>query len=102
MALGIGGLSLQTSVRSAPITSPLIIALLLPILMWLAAMAIIALVRRRSAADPAVAAPARAAWPPIGPGEAIDPAEVRTLPAQEIREARRHVLAHDQPHAAPA
>ncbi len=33
-ALGIGGLSLETSVRSAPITSPLLIAMLLPILMW--------------------------------------------------------------------
>ena len=35
--LGIGGLTLQMSVRSAPITSPLIIAMLLPILMWAAA-----------------------------------------------------------------
>ena len=37
MPLGIGGLSLETSIRSAPITSPLIIAMLLPILMWAAA-----------------------------------------------------------------
>ncbi|HEX8389275.1 MAG TPA: sensor histidine kinase [Sphingomonas sp.] len=32
--LGIGGLSLRTSIRAAPITSSFVVALLLPLLMW--------------------------------------------------------------------
>src|SRR3546814_16093654 len=36
-SIGIGNLFLQMSVRNAPISSPLLIAMLLPIVMWIAA-----------------------------------------------------------------
>jgi len=84
MTLGIGGLSLRTSVRSAPITSPLIIAMLLPILMWAAAAGIGWFV-----VDRLLIRPLRRLHTSVAayvPGEEIDPAEVRALPAQEIRE----------------
>ncbi|WP_411907202.1 hypothetical protein, partial [Salmonella enterica] len=35
--LGLGGLALRTSIRSAPITSSFLVALMLPLLMWAAA-----------------------------------------------------------------
>jgi two-component sensor histidine kinase len=84
MALGIGGLVLETSVRSAPITSPLIIAMLLPILMWAAAAGISWFVVDRLLIRPLRRL--RASVAAYVPGEEIDPAEVRALPAQEIRE----------------
>ena len=84
VALGIGGLTLQTSVRSAPITSPLIIAMLLPILMWAAAAGIGWFVVDRLLIRPLRRL--RTSVAAYVPGEEIDPAEVRSLPAQEIRE----------------
>lgn len=39
-ALGLGGLVLQMQVRSAPISSPMVIAMLLPLIMWAAAASI--------------------------------------------------------------
>ncbi|MES1971028.1 MAG: histidine kinase dimerization/phosphoacceptor domain -containing protein [Pseudomonadota bacterium] len=84
MALGIGGLSLQTTIRSAPITSPLIIAMLLPILMWAAAAGIGWFVVDRLLIRPL--RQLRASVAAYVPGEEIDPAQVRALPAQEIRE----------------
>ena len=83
-ALGIGGRMLQTSVRSAPITSPLIIAMLLPILMWAAAAGIGWFVVDRLLIRPLRRL--RTSVAAYVPGEEIDPAEVRSLPAQEIRE----------------
>lgn len=83
-ALGIGGLTLQMSVRSAPITSPLIIAMLLPILMWAAAAGIGWFVVDRLLIRPLRRL--RASVAAYVPGEEIDPADVRSLPAQEIRE----------------
>ena len=84
MPLGIGSLALDTSVRSAPITSPLIIAMLLPILMWAAAAGIGWFV-----VDHLLIRPLRRLRTSVAayvPGEEIDAVETRALPAQEIRE----------------
>ncbi|QNA86749.1 histidine kinase [Sphingomonas sp. So64.6b] len=82
--LGIGELSLQMSVRSLPITSPLLIALLLPILMWAAAASISWFIVDRLLIRPL--RQLRTSVAAYVPGELIDPAQVRALPAQEIRE----------------
>jgi len=82
--LGIGDLSFEMQVRSAPITSPLIIAMLLPLMMWGAAASIAWFVVDRLLVDPLRRL--RASVAAYKPGEEIDPAEVRHLPAQEIRE----------------
>ncbi|MGY4396874.1 two-component sensor histidine kinase [Sphingomonas sp. UYAg733] len=82
--LGIGELSLKMSVRSLPITSPLLIALLLPILMWAAAASISWFIVDRLLIRPL--RQLRASVAAYVPGELIDPAQVRALPAQEIRE----------------
>ena len=82
--LGIGGLILDMQVRSAPIGSPLLIALALPLLMWAAAAAISWFV-----VDRLLIAPLRALRGSIAayaPGDQPDPAMLRALPAQEIRE----------------
>ena len=82
--LGVADLALRTSVRSAPITSSLVVAMLLPLLMWLAAASIAWFV-----VDHLLIRPLRrlrASVAAFQPGEEIDPGAVRTLPAQEIRE----------------
>lgn len=82
--LGIAGLVLEMQVRSAPISSPLMIALALPLLMWAAAAAISWFV-----VDRLLIAPLRALRGSIAayaPGDEPDPAMLRALPAQEIRE----------------
>ncbi|TXC70033.1 sensor histidine kinase [Sphingomonas ginsenosidivorax] len=82
--LGIAGIALRTSVRSAPITSPVVIAMLLPLLMWLAAASIAWFV-----VDHLLIRPLRnlrASVAAFQPGKEIDSGSVRTLPAQEIRE----------------
>ena len=82
--LGVGGLVLDMQVRSAPIGSPLLIALTLPLLMWAAAAAISWFV-----VDRLLIAPLRALRGSIAaysPGDQPDPAMLRALPAQEIRE----------------
>lgn len=82
--LGIAGLILDMQVRSAPIGSPLLIALTLPLLMWAAAAAISWFV-----VDRLLIAPLRALRGSIAaysPGDQPDPAMLRALPAQEIRE----------------
>ena len=82
--IGVAGLALRTSIRSAPVTSSLIVAMLLPLLMWIAAASIAWFVVDRLLIRPlrqlggAVAA--------FTPGEELDFGTVRTLPAQEIRE----------------
>jgi two-component sensor histidine kinase len=82
--LGIGGLAIIMTVRSAPITSPLIIAMALPLLMWIAAASISWFVVDRLLIRPLRQLRANVAA--YEPGKEIDTAEVRALPAQEIRE----------------
>lgn len=82
--LGIGGLAMEMQVRSAPIGSPLLIALTLPLLMWAAAAVISWFV-----VDRLLIAPLRALRGSIAaysPGDQPDPAMLRALPAQEIRD----------------
>lgn len=82
--LGISGLALEMSVRSAPITSSVLLAMLAPILMWAAAAGIAWLVVDRLLIGPLQRL--RGDVANYSPGEIIDPAAIRALPAQEIRE----------------
>ncbi|TPG13130.1 sensor histidine kinase [Sphingomonas oligophenolica] len=82
--IGLGTLQLQTSIRSAPITYSLIIALLLPLMMWAAAAGIGWFVVDRLLIRPLRRLRAEVAA--YRPGEIIDPGQLRSLPAQEIRE----------------
>ncbi len=82
--LGIGDVLFEMSVRSMPITSPVIIAMLLPLLMWAAAAGIGWFVVDRLLIRPLRMLRARVAE--YRPGEEIDPGEMRSLPAYEIRE----------------
>ncbi|WP_375393382.1 sensor histidine kinase [uncultured Sphingomonas sp.] len=82
--LGVAGLALRTTTRSAPITSSFVVALLLPLLMWAAAAGIGWFV-----VDHLLIRPLRrlrAAVAAFTPGEIIDPVAITSLPAQEIRE----------------
>ena len=81
--LGIGDLRLRTSIRSASITSSLVIALLLPILMWLAAAIIAWLVVDRLLLRPLRRLQANVAA--YTPGAVIDPKGSR-VPARELRD----------------
>ncbi|MES2097790.1 MAG: histidine kinase dimerization/phosphoacceptor domain -containing protein [Pseudomonadota bacterium] len=82
--LTIGNLAVELTMRANVITSPVLLALLLPILMWLAAASIAWFVVDWLLIKPLRTLRARVAA--YRPGEAIDPAVVRALPAQEIRE----------------
>ena len=82
--LNFGDLTYEMSVRSAPITFSLILALLLPLLMWLAAASIAWFVVDRLLIRPLQRLRANVAA--YRPGEEIDPGEVRSMPAAEIRE----------------
>jgi len=82
--LGLGDLAFEMQVRSAPISSPLIIALLLPLLMWAAAASISWFVVDRLLVRPL--RDLRASIATYAPGDAPDPAVLNALPAQEIRE----------------
>lgn len=82
--MGLSGLALEMSVRSAPITSSLLIAMLLPIVMFAAAVGIAWLVVDRLLIRPLRDLRARVAT--YSAGDIIDPGAIRTLPAQEIRE----------------
>lgn len=82
--LGIDALRLSMNVRSAPITSPVLIAMLLPFLMWIAAAVIGWFV-----VDRLLIRPLRRLRTSVGeyqPGEVIEAGRFRSLPAQEIRE----------------
>lgn len=82
--LGIDSLNLQMQMPSAPITSPLIIATVLLVLMWLAAAAIGWFV-----VDRLLIRPLRRLRTIVGeytPGEEIDTSRLSNVPAQEIRE----------------
>lgn len=84
LPLGVADLRLVMTVRSAPLTSALVIAMLLPFLMWAAAAGIswlvvdLLLIRPLRDLRRAVAA--------YTPGAEIDPGIARAVPAQEIRE----------------
>ena len=82
--MGLSGLALEMSVRSAPITTSLLLVMLLPIIMWVAAAAIAWLVVDRLLIRPLLML--RASVADYSAGDIIDPAAIRTLPAQEIRE----------------
>lgn len=82
--LGLGGLALRTSIRSAPITSSFLVALLLPLLMWAAAAGLSWFIVDRLLIRPLRLL--RASVAAYTPGEVIDPGKLGPLPAQEIRE----------------
>ena len=82
--LGIAGLTLKTSTRSAPISSSLIVALLLPLLMWIAGAGVSWLVVDRLLVRPLRRL--RTSVAAFTPGEVIDTGSAGTLPAAEIRE----------------
>ncbi|CAN5630616.1 hypothetical protein BH10PSE14_BH10PSE14_22560 [soil metagenome] len=82
--LGLGGLSLDMAVRSIPITYSMVVAMLLPLLMWAAATGISWFVVDRLLIRPLRTL--RRTVASYAPGEIIDPGEVKAMPAQEIRE----------------
>lgn len=82
-SLGIADLRLRTSMRSAPISSSLVIALLLPLLMWAAAAGIAWLVVDRLLLRPLRRL--RASVAAYTPGTVIDP-RGWMLPTQEIND----------------
>jgi len=82
--LGIGNLSVEMRMRTKVLTSPILIALIFPILMWIAAAGFAWFVVDRLLIKPLRTL--RASVAAYRPGEVIDPAVVRALPAQEIRE----------------
>jgi two-component sensor histidine kinase len=82
--LGIADLSLEMQVRSAPIGSPLILALALPLLMWAAAAAIAWFVVDRLLINPLRTL--RSSIAAYAPGDQPDPELYRALPAQELRD----------------
>ena len=82
--LGLGDLSLEMTVHAMPITSSLVVAMLLPILMWAAAAGISWFVVDRLLIRPLRRLRRNVAA--YAPGELIDPGEVTAMPAQEIRE----------------
>lgn len=82
--LGIGNLTVEMRMRSTVLAAPIVIAMLLPILMWAAAAGIAWFVVDRLMIKPLRRL--RASVAAYKPGETIDPAVVRSLPAQEIRE----------------
>lgn len=82
--LGVGELKLAMEVRTAPITSPLVIALLLPLVMWAAAASISWFVVDRLLIRPLRQLRAHVAS--FTPGQETDASIVRSLPAQELRE----------------
>ena len=83
-AIGVGALVLQLQVLSMPITSPMVIAMLLPLVMWAAAASIAWFVVDRLLIRPLRAL--RSSVAAFQPGSEIDPAAMRGIPAQEIRE----------------
>ncbi len=82
--LGIAGLVLRTSTPSAPITSSLIVALALPLLMWLAAVVLGWFIVDRLLIRPL--RQLRGLVAAYQPGEVLDISQVEAAPAQEIRD----------------
>ena len=83
-AIGIGNIALTTRVRSVPITSPVLVALILPIVMWAAAAGIGWFVVDRLLIRPL--RQLRTSVAHFVPGEEIDSGAMRALPALEIRD----------------
>ncbi|MET3825705.1 two-component sensor histidine kinase [Sphingomonas sp. PvP055] len=84
MPIGVDDIALVTRTPTAPITSPVLIALILPIVMWAAAAGIGWFVVDRLLIRSLRQLRTRVAS--FVPGEEIDPGMMRALPAQEIRE----------------
>lgn len=84
LPVGLADIALTTQVRSAPITPPVLVALILPIVMWAAAAGIGWFVVDRLLIRALRQLRTRVAE--FRPGEEIDPGAVHALPAQEIRE----------------
>lgn len=82
--VGIDGLLFEMSVRSAPLSSPVILAMLLPLLMWAAAAVIGWFVVDRLLIRPLRDLRQRVAT--YVPGEEIDSASARQSSTQEIRD----------------
>ena len=82
--LGIGALELRTSARRPPISSSLLVAMLLPLLMWAGAAAIAWFVVDRLLIRPLRRL--RASVAAFTPGDVIDVGASGPLPAAEIRE----------------
>jgi two-component sensor histidine kinase len=82
--IGIAGLTLETATRSAPISSSLVVAMLLPLLMWIAAASISWLIVDRLLIRPLRRL--RTSVAAFTPGEVIDTGAAGRLPAAEIRE----------------
>ena len=82
--VGIDNLLFEMSVRSSPISSPMIVAMLLPLLMWAAAAGIGWFVVDRLLIRPLRAL--RISVANYVPGAEIDSTEARQSPAQEIRD----------------
>ncbi len=83
-AIGVGDITLMTRVRSVPITSPVLVALILPIIMWAAAAGIGWFVVDRLLIRPL--RELRTSVAHFVPGEEVDPGAMRSLPAMEIRD----------------
>ncbi|QIG81855.1 histidine kinase [Sphingosinithalassobacter tenebrarum] len=82
--LGVDGLILEMKMPGAPITAPLLIAMLLPLLMWFAAAGIAWFV-----VDRLLIRPLRRLRAEVGayqPGETMEAGKFGAMPAQEIRE----------------
>ncbi|WP_374145182.1 sensor histidine kinase [Sphingomonas sp. 28-63-12] len=84
LPLGINGLSFEITLRSVPISSALIVAMLLPILMWAAAAGIGWFVVDRLLIRPL--RELRTLVAGYQPGSVLDIGLARSMPAQEIRE----------------
>lgn len=82
--IGLGDLTLRMHTRSAPITSPMVIAMLLPVLMWAAAAGIGWFVVDRLLIRPLQRL--RAGVAAYRPGGELSTMPIGTIPAQEIRE----------------
>lgn len=82
--IGIDNVTLAMRIRSAPITSPLLIAMMLPMLMWAAGTGIAWFV-----VDRLLVRPLRRLQRTVAayrPGQIIDPGVTGPIPAREIRE----------------
>lgn len=82
--LGLGNLILRMQVRSAPISSPMLLAMLLPLMMWALAASIAWFVVDRLLIRPLRLL--RSDVASFTPGTELDPVAGRGVPAQEIRE----------------
>ena len=82
--VGLGDLTLRMHTRSAPITSPMVVAMLLPVLMWAAAAGIGWFVVDRLLIRPLQRL--RADVAAYRPGGELSTLPIGTIPAQEIRE----------------